>query len=313
MDDVEAVLRAMRTHFRDRSAPTTKQYSFLDKEENVILHMHSLSHGSFGWVYAVTDSEKNVVCAVKMVECDPSEIETHLPQEIEIGMSVQHRHICETLGYEFTGNYYIIAMDYVDAGDLMDMCEEGAYDVPEEDKATIIGQLADALLHMHMRGYVHIDVKPENVLMDDDDFVLLCDFGLSRAYHPSDRRRGGPGGTTPYMAPEMHEGNIGAISPAADAWSLGCVLLWMYVGDEMLRDVDRDSYNYILDRDYERELPNREVADLLHRMLMRDPTKRIDMIRIMQHPWITRAHARPLHICGNEASQQQQPPTHHHV
>jgi protein-serine/threonine kinase len=76
---------------------------------------------------------------------------------------------------------------------------------------------------------VHRDIKPENLLLDDEGFIKLCDFGSSKFLQTKSQLLDEYIGTSPYMAPEIHS-HKKYKGQSADIWSLGCLLYIMVVG-----------------------------------------------------------------------------------
>jgi beta-lactam-binding protein with PASTA domain/tRNA A-37 threonylcarbamoyl transferase component Bud32 len=110
-----------------------------------------------------------------------------------------------------------IVMELVDGQTLRSLLEaRGRLD--PETTATLLGEVADALDHAHRHGIVHLDVKPENVLLTSDS-VKVADFGLVRAAHGA--RDHALAGTAQYCAPEVLRG--GVVDSRADVYSLGVV------------------------------------------------------------------------------------------
>jgi YVTN family beta-propeller protein len=98
----------------------------------------------------------------------------------------------------------------------------------------LAAQLADALDSAHERGLVHRDVKPSNILVDERGHCYLADFGLTRRVaEEDDPSRGRTVGTADYVAPEQIRG--GEVGPAADVYSLGCVLYQCLTGEPPFR------------------------------------------------------------------------------
>jgi len=115
----------------------------------------------------------------------------------------------------------IVAMRLVEGGDLKKRIREQG-PLPPAEAVALLGQVAGALDAAHAAGIVHRDVKPHNILLEDER-AYLTDFGLARALGDSGVLSGASiVGTVEYMSPEQWRGE--RIGPAADVYSLGCVL-----------------------------------------------------------------------------------------
>ena len=150
--------------------------------------------------------------------------------ETELAASLEHPNVVPIHDAgEVDGQLYI-AMRYVEGGELKTLLQkEGALE-PERAVA-ICGQIAAALDAAHARGLVHRDVKPSNVLLDENEHVYLADFGLSRRLTDPGRPEsaGLSVGTPAYAAPEQIEG--GDVDGRADVYSLGCLLYECLTGE----------------------------------------------------------------------------------
>jgi serine/threonine protein kinase len=126
-----------------------------------------------------------------------------------------------------------LVMELVNGPSLADCCAGVALD---PDRVAAIGaQLADALAYAHRAGIVHRDIKPGNVLLAEDDRALLTDFGIARLMSDSARHTatGMTIGTAAYLSPEQVRGD--EVTPAADVYSLGLVLLEALTGERAYR------------------------------------------------------------------------------
>jgi serine/threonine-protein kinase len=124
--------------------------------------------------------------------------------------------------------------------------------LPPRDAARILGQVARAIDAAHRRGVLHRDLKPSNILLDDDDQPHITDFGLAKlqAQPLALTRSGAVLGTPAYMAPEQAAGARGAIGPATDVYSLGCVLYHMLTGQPpFVADTPLDILLQVLEQD----------------------------------------------------------------
>jgi len=141
---------------------------------------------------------------------------------------LEHAHILPVHDYgEYEGVTYI-AMRYVEAGTLKDRITAKRLSLDETNR--IISQIGGALDYAHRMGVVHRDVKPGNVLIDEQGDTYLTDFGLARMMEPTEKLTGsGVGlGTPAYMSPEQGQGD--KVDHRSDIYSLGVILYEMVTG-----------------------------------------------------------------------------------
>ena len=120
-----------------------------------------------------------------------------------------------------------VVLELIEGRTLRDRVNDGPMAV--EDVRRLGAALADALAHVHERGFVHRDVKPSNILLDDDDRPRLADFGLVRIMGDAGVTRTGlVVGTAAYLSPEQVRNE--EVSAAADVYALGLVLLECLTG-----------------------------------------------------------------------------------
>jgi len=118
-------------------------------------------------------------------------------------------------------------MPYMSGGSFADRIAAGAQ--PPVDVAAIVAQAATALDYAHRRGIVHRDVKPDNVLFDEDGHALVTDFGIAEARSQGRLTASGRAmGTPHYMSPEQAMGKL--VDGRADVYSLGIVMYEGLVG-----------------------------------------------------------------------------------
>ena len=146
--------------------------------------------------------------------------------------SLKNEHIIQIHDiFEENGTAYYV-MEYVEGGSLKDKVErDGA--LTEHTATKYICQIAEALTYLHRNNILHLDVKPANILIDEDDRAILIDFGISKHYDAE----GGQTSTTPAgiskgFAPieQYQQGGIANFSPATDVYSLGATLLYLLTG-----------------------------------------------------------------------------------
>lgn len=107
------------------------------------------------------------------------------------------------------------------------------------DKVKLISKIARALGTAHRQGIYHFDIKPQNIVVEDDGCPCLIDFGLGRlhnAFDVSDYKEGGLFGTLQYMPPEQALGKSSQMGPQSDLFSLGAVLFYMCTENPPYKD-----------------------------------------------------------------------------
>ena len=145
---------------------------------------------------------------------------------------LKHPHIISIYDvFEDNGTAYYV-MEYLDHGSLADVVKHQGR-LPEADALRYIRQIADALRYIHARKMNHLDVKPGNILIDEEDHAVLIDFGLSKRYDDEGNQTSTtPVGISHGYAPleQYKKGGVGTFSPATDIYSLGATLYKLITG-----------------------------------------------------------------------------------
>jgi eukaryotic-like serine/threonine-protein kinase len=150
---------------------------------------------------------------------------TLLCREKDIMQALQHEHIVPCVDAGHDGRYYYLVMPYVPGGTLKDMLNEG---LPTLDEASaVLEQLTAALAYIHAQGILHRDIKPGNILFDQDYKLYLTDFGIASWIGEKPEYNGYLMGTPQYMAPELFNGYVDVRS---EVYSLGILLYQLLTG-----------------------------------------------------------------------------------
>jgi len=154
---------------------------------------------------------------------DPSFGERFL-REAKIVAKLSHARIVTVYDVGESGSFYYLAMEYMRGSNLKSLIVKG---IKNKDALLIIAKLAQALHFAHQKGYIHRDVKSENILFDDDKQPVLTDFGIAKASNSSTQmtQTGKLIGTPEYMSPEQCRGK--ALDGRSDLYSLGIILFEM--------------------------------------------------------------------------------------
>jgi streptogramin lyase len=241
-----------------------------------------IGQGGMGVVYVAHDVRLGRKVALKLMA--PSlalddRYRTRFASESELAMALEHPNVVPIHDAgEAEGRLYL-AMRRVEGTDLRALLRrDGALD-PTRALA-IVSQIAQALDAAHANGLVHRDVKPSNVLLDDNEHVYLADFGLTRRLSDEASLRGDAlaVGTPAYVAPEQLEGRT--VDGRADVYSLGCLLYECLTGEPPFRGDSRLALAWAhLEQDppsvSERrtELPD-AIDAVIARAMAKDPAER---------------------------------------
>ncbi|CAG8753973.1 6841_t:CDS:2, partial [Funneliformis caledonium] len=181
-----------------------------------------------------------------------------------------------------------------------EMCENGVLmDVniqkkstpfPEEKMRLYFREMVLGFEYLHENGIVHRDIKPDNLLLSKDGVLKIVDFGVSEIFIKGNDKLKKSAGSPAFMAPELCVAHHDEISgQAADIWSMGVTLYCLAFGQLPFRKENiLDMYESIKHDEFEiPEGTDPDLADLLKKILEKDPNKRITMLEIREHPWVT--------------------------
>jgi serine/threonine protein kinase/WD40 repeat protein len=196
-----------------------------------------LGSGGFGMVYRAYDPVLGRQVALKLPHFtgdDKNKIRRFI-SEAKSAARLRHPNIVAVFdaGQTPEGEYFI-ASEFIDGAPLSDFVGDVDSSLDVTAKVELIKQLALALAYAHGEGVIHRDVKPANVLVDSKHRgPQLADFGLAKQLDVKSSLQTQDGsvlGTPAYMAPEQARGQVAAVGPASDQYSLGVVLYELLTG-----------------------------------------------------------------------------------
>jgi serine/threonine protein kinase len=192
----------------------------------------TLGQGGMGIVYLATELRLDRQVALKVIRADLAGNEgfrARFRSESRTAASVEDPRVVTVFGAGEVDGLLYVAMRYVAGRDLGRMVEADAPLSPD-DAARLIAQVADGLDAVHAAGLVHRDVKPHNVIVDEQGDAHLADFGLAKAMGAATglTATGQVIGTVDYMAPEQIEAR--RVDARTDVYALGGVLFYAITG-----------------------------------------------------------------------------------
>ncbi|KAG5961666.1 Serine/threonine-protein kinase ark1 [Claviceps cyperi] len=259
-----------------------------------------LGKGKFGRVYLARERTSGFVCALKVLhkhELQKGGVERQVRREIEIQSNLRHPNVLQMFGHFHDSKRVFLILEFAGKGELYKyLRDEGRF--PEWKAAQYVAQMASALRYLHRKHVIHRDIKPENILVGIHGELKISDFGWS--VHAPNTRRKTMCGTLDYLPPEMIKPGTSdnSYNEKIDLWSLGILTYEFVVGrapfepedseeEENIRECTIKTQRKIVRLDM--TIPSfvsPEARDLIRKLLVLNPEKRISLDQVQVHPWI---------------------------
>ncbi|CAN6303820.1 unnamed protein product [Urochloa humidicola] len=275
-----------------------------NKMVNQYVHLGKIGSGSYGKVvlyrnmqdgklYAVKVLNKPYMLKIRVVRSETAM--TDVLREVSIMKMLNHPNIVnlvEVINDSNIDKFYMV-LEYVE-GKMV--CDNGL------EEATARNYLRDiiyGLMYLHSHNVIHGDIKPDNLLVTSFGNVKIGDFSVSQVFEDDDDMLWRSPGTPVFTAPECCQGSA-YHGRASDTWAVGVTLYCMVSGHyPFLGDTLQETYDKISNDPV--QIPgnmNTQLADLLQRLLCKDPGDRITLQAAAEHPWVVGAKGPvPEYIC----------------
>lgn len=259
--------------------------------------------GGMAVVYRAFDKKKNRIVAIKVLRPEyesDEEFVRRFSREAEAASKVSHENIVNMLDVGIDGDMRYIVMEYVDGQTLKEMIRQRGTIHPDTAIRMAIRILA-AVDHAHRNGIVHRDIKPQNIMVDNQGRVKVADFGIARlkAAQATTTEEGSGGsvlGSVHYFSPEQARGEVA--DEKSDLYSVGVVMYEMLTGtvpfdgetsvSVALKHVSEEPKSM---RDHQEGI-SKALDEVVMRALCKDATKRYqtaaemaaDLRKTISHP-----------------------------
>ena len=265
-----------------------------------------LGSGSFGTVYLAQNIYTKEKVAMKQIKksCEDLLSDGEIRDEIEILKTLDHPDIVKINEFYNTADSYIVITEYCGGGELFDQVKNK---LSETQIAVIFRQLLSGLAYLHSKNIVHRDLKLENILIQEiekskttgeDLFnIKIIDFGTARIFDKKKKPQSIVGSSY-YIAPEVLRQKY---NRECDLWSVGVILYMFIVGHAPFDGCDDEEITENIAKGVYKKTDKRwikaskEVKDLIQKLLVYYPKKRLTAIEALSHPWFKKTDSQILY------------------
>ncbi len=230
------------------------------------------------------DQQLDVALKIIKVKDDAQSQSSQFERETTGLKKLDHPNIVKLLEHGSFEGVFFLTTEFIEGRSLGNIIKESA--LIEESAVDLALEVAEALKYINQFGIVHRDIKPDNILISSEGEVKLVDFGLSREEHQQTVSiKGEMSGTPQYLAPEYIDGK--KLNIRTDIYSLGITLFYMVSG---VLPFQAGTPMALLSKQLNEAPPllndvtdyvSPEFADLVNRMLIKDPDERITLAEMI--------------------------------
>ncbi|ULT95623.1 hypothetical protein L3Y34_004374 [Caenorhabditis briggsae] len=266
-----------------------------------IKHDHVLDHydiheelgtGAFGVVHRVTERATGNNFAAKFVMTPHEADKETVRKEIQTMSVLRHPTLVNLHDAFEDDNEMVMIYEFMSGGELFEKVADEHNRMSEDEAVEYMRQVCKALCHMHENNYVHLDLKPENIMFTTkrSNELKLIDFGLTAHLDPKQSVKVTTG-TAEFAAPEVAEGK--PIGYYTDMWSVGVLSYILLSGlspfggendDDTLRNVKSCDWNM---DDSAFSSISEDGKDFIRKLLLADPNSRMTIHQALEHPWLS--------------------------
>lgn len=285
---------ASESELSELSGSEAEETKISAKEEKITKYytvQDELGKGRFGVVCKCIDNKTGRAYAAKFIKCTTPKDRQDVIHEAEIMSSVRHKRLLRLQDFFQTPTEMVLVMELVTGGELFEKVVEDEF-ISEIEVSNYMKQILEGLQHMHQREVLHLDLKPENIMLirPDSKQIKLIDFGLARKYNPKENLKV-MFGTPEFVAPEVI--TYERITPATDLWSIGVIAYILLSGlSPFMGDTDAETLTNVQLAEWDFDDPvfddiSDEAKDFISSLLVLRANKRGKVDQLLKHHWFT--------------------------
>ena len=265
-----------------------------------------IGQGAFGKVNIGLNVLTGRIVAIKSfnkqkISMNNNENKKKILYETSLMQKLNHKNVVKILELFETEKYMLIIMEYINCGNLFSFVKKRRK-LSEKTSKFLFRQIIQGIKYIHSKNIVHRDIKLENILIDLNNNIKICDFGISKIFENENNMiLFDKCGTPMYMAPEilLSSKENGYFAKPVDIWAAGIALYIMLSGqlpfnikNEKINSSKKNVNNKILHFNIIHQQPKPiekitdEAKDLLNGLLNKNPMKRFTIEEILNHPWL---------------------------
>ena len=230
------------------------------------------------WLGYDTILDRQVAIKTFKIDANDEDAVKRFNREAKAVTSLSHPNIVSIYDVENEGEFYYLILEYVKGMTLKDYMIKNPR-IPIETIVHIAKQIASGLSHAHQNGIIHRDIKPQNILMNDNLTCKITDFGIARAYGDTTLTQTNQMlGTVYYLSPEQARGNVATAQ--SDIYSLGILIFEMitgqipFKGESAVAIALKHLQEKLPDIDKYRENVPQSVKNIVLKATMKNPNER---------------------------------------
>ena len=230
------------------------------------------------WLGYDTILDRQVAIKTFKIDANDEDAVKRFNREAKAVTSLSHPNIVSIYDVENEGEFYYLILEYVEGMTLKDYMIKNPC-IPIETIVHIAKQIAAGLSHAHQNGIIHRDIKPQNILMNENLTCKITDFGIARAYGDTTLTQTNQMlGTVYYLSPEQARGNVATAQ--SDIYSLGILIFEMitgqipFKGESAVAIALKHLQEELPDIDKYRENVPQSVKNIVLQATMKNPNER---------------------------------------